>query len=792
MGIPAAFLLGAVNGFTKNIEEEKLRRQTERDKLDQYQAMMFDAMIKGDLKSQSAADVITKAISDARTKINEKPSIDIFGRKSDPVDFEADMFNTLGLLSDVDDSNTFFVGKVGVPVGERYESTEGTDAGAEMELNHFGQYYYKNIDDFKKNFVPGTEEFDVARQWYIGRASRYLMSMQKFGNDNKPINTVDVSMIPYFDDMNKYFGITDDIQFEIEKEIILNQSGPDSAGGAAALMESPMYVSPQTFPNKFEINNPLVPVDFMKLFPKDVEWDYTEDQIRRSIDSIANSQGVTTERWVYNFSKYFEDIPNGYERMQESMVHSVNLYQMNALKPTSEDQINIGKYLMSQEGLRGDPLSQINAMVSLSFIQQDVTDSFFETAGIQTTSKNFDTKFKDAAGFSVKEVAERSAAASRTLTLTEQYKTHLLRSDLASGSVAQRTVSWLSSTFGETGQLSQVASILGINEGTDEYKYLEAEWKVRDIDNLAEEAAAMQTLAIIIATEGAKAKDQQGRLSEGDIQRELVAFKSESGSVEAQLASLETYEATVELIRDELAVYDGIIAEGVIGREQLELLRAAKKVNNAKTAFRSTYGLGTTGGTIQTGDEFPETLGFLDDGDTTQFYDLDSFNANKPSSVPSIVRIGTDSMANTLYELEDGRVVNAFEFQKRYQISPDFVGSAGSQPPTGGATTTPPGGTGGATTPPPPPAGTGGATTPPGGTGGATTPPPQVPQPPATQPPIINAVGGSMTMRTFYSMLKSMGISPSHSVTQAGTLTFPGLDGEYSISGQGNTIVRVK
>jgi len=114
-------------------------------------------------------------------------------------------------------------------------------------------------------------------------------------------------------------------------------------------------------------------------------------------------------------------------------------------------------------------------------------------------------------------------------------------------------------------------------------------------------SAAMKTLAIIIATEGAKAKDQQGRLSEGDIQRELIAFRSESGSIEAQLASLETYEATVELIKDELAVYEGIIAEGVIGREQLELLRAAKKVNNAKNAFRSTYGLGTTGGTIQTG-----------------------------------------------------------------------------------------------------------------------------------------------------------------------------------------------
>jgi len=779
MGIPAAFLLGAVNGFTKNIEEEKLRRQTERDKLDQYQAMMFDAMIKGDLKSQSAASLITKAIGEARTKINEKPSIDIFGRKSDPVDFEADMFNTLGLLSDVDDSNTFFVGKVGVPVGERYESTEGTDAGAEMELNHFGQYYYKNIDDFKNNFAPGTEEFDVARQWYIGRASRYLMSMQKFGNDNKPINTVDVSMIPYFDDMNKYFGITDDIQFEIEKEIILNQSGPNSAGGAAALMKSPMYLSSQTFPNKFEINNPLVPVDFMKLFPEDPEWDYTEDEIRSSIDSIANSQGVTTERWVYNFSKYFEDIPNGFERMQESMVHSVNLYQMNALKPTSQDQINIGKYLMSQEGLRGDPLSQINAMVSLSFIQQDVTDSFFEEAGIQTTSKNFDTKFKDAAGFSVKEVSERSAAASRTLTLTEQYKNHLLDTRIASGSLTERTISWLSSTFGETGQLAQVAEVLGISEGSDEYNFLEAQWKSNGldepaIDEKAKGAAAMKTLAIIIATEGAKAKDQQGRLSEGDIQRELIAFRSESGSIEAQLASLETYEATVELIKDELAVYEGIIAEGVIGREQLELLRAAKKVNNAKNAFRSTYGLGTTGGTIQTGDEFSETLGFIDNGDTTQFYDLDSFNANKPSSVPSIVRIGTDSMASTLYELEDGRVVNAFEFQKRYQISPDFVGSAGSQPATGGATITPPAGT---TTPPPPPA----------GTGGATTPPPQVPQ----VPTIIPQVGGVKRKSEFFQEILSLGISIQPVVLPSGNMTFPGIDGEFKYQGK-TEIVRVK
>jgi len=141
-------------------------------------------------------------------------------------------------------------------------------------------------------------------------------------------------------------------------------------------------------------------------------------------------------------------------------------------------------------------------------------------------------------------------------------------------------------------------------------------------------------------------------------------------------------------------------------------------------------------------------------------------------------------MASTLYELEDGRVVNAFEFQKRYQISPDFVGSAGSQPATGGATITPPAGT---TTPPPPPAGTTTPPPPPAGTGGATTPPPQVPQ----VPTIIPQVGGVKRKSEFFQEILSLGISIQPVVLPSGNMTFPGIDGEFKYQGK-TEIVRVK
>jgi hypothetical protein len=49
-----------------------------------------------------------------------------------------------------------------------------------------------------------------------------------------------------------------------------------------------------------------------------------------------------------------------------------------------------------------------------------------------------------------------------------------------------------------------------------------------------------------------------------------------------------------------------------------------------------------------------------------------------------------------------------------------------------------------------------------------------------------------MLMGDFYKELLSAGISLSYSVTQAGTITFPGIDGEYEIRNSGNTIVRVK
>jgi hypothetical protein len=54
MGFGAALAMGLVQGFTKNIEEEKARRQADYQKIDNLNTLMFDAAAKGNLNPTNA------------------------------------------------------------------------------------------------------------------------------------------------------------------------------------------------------------------------------------------------------------------------------------------------------------------------------------------------------------------------------------------------------------------------------------------------------------------------------------------------------------------------------------------------------------------------------------------------------------------------------------------------------------------------------------------------------------------------------------------------------------------
>ena len=87
MGFGAALALGLVQGFTKNIQDEQRNRQLDRAKVDNLDTLMTNAALEGKLHPQNAT-IIGAAIRDARGQLDDKERISIFGRKTDPIDFD--------------------------------------------------------------------------------------------------------------------------------------------------------------------------------------------------------------------------------------------------------------------------------------------------------------------------------------------------------------------------------------------------------------------------------------------------------------------------------------------------------------------------------------------------------------------------------------------------------------------------------------------------------------------------------------------------------------------------------
>jgi hypothetical protein len=87
MGVGAALALGLIQGFTKNIEKEQQSRQLDRDTLRNANNLMLTAAVQGNLHPQNAA-VIGAAIKDARGELDAKEKIDIFGTRTEPINFD--------------------------------------------------------------------------------------------------------------------------------------------------------------------------------------------------------------------------------------------------------------------------------------------------------------------------------------------------------------------------------------------------------------------------------------------------------------------------------------------------------------------------------------------------------------------------------------------------------------------------------------------------------------------------------------------------------------------------------
>ena len=85
MGIGIALATGLVQGFTRNIQEEKAMRLGEQEKLDAYNQILVDAAVSGKNFNQANAQKIGDMIKAAQGKIDSRERINIFGQAGERI-----------------------------------------------------------------------------------------------------------------------------------------------------------------------------------------------------------------------------------------------------------------------------------------------------------------------------------------------------------------------------------------------------------------------------------------------------------------------------------------------------------------------------------------------------------------------------------------------------------------------------------------------------------------------------------------------------------------------------------
>ena len=93
MGIGAALAMGLVQGFTRNMQTEKERRQAEDERANQYQTLIADAVLKG-TATQEGVNAVQTMITNYIDKLDKRAPMGPFGKPSDAVTMDMSKVQT--------------------------------------------------------------------------------------------------------------------------------------------------------------------------------------------------------------------------------------------------------------------------------------------------------------------------------------------------------------------------------------------------------------------------------------------------------------------------------------------------------------------------------------------------------------------------------------------------------------------------------------------------------------------------------------------------------------------------
>tara|TARA_R100001440_G_scaffold17001_5_gene28852 strand:- start:441 stop:2591 length:2151 start_codon:yes stop_codon:yes gene_type:complete len=498
MGFASAFASGLIKGFHQNILNEQKARAKDEEKLDGYRQLLMKSVLSGDDVNTSAINAVKDMIKSGEKQLEDREGIDIFGRPSERL--KIDMLDMAGLVNGT--QNSLKIGSVDFPISKNYfdKSLLGKPA-AKAEL------FFEKLQEMGPlkvaTMFANKEDKEAFKQFYDTQVV-YFTKDQVLNKQtgNKVLHKGPSDLIPVHKWVSNFVPTNSDYKTKI-----------NGLKGNNILQDNE-FLLPTGFKNILGDEDAVVTAEKLGLDSQEV----------KSLSGLASLQGYNDlGEFIYTSANLYTKPAD----FIDGINHTAMLFKMNAHEPRSmQERSAIGKYL-TDNGFDDDPLKAAYVMAPLIINKQDLAAKELKTYGIQAVldKSDFNANWKKLTGKTLDKFDEIYRATGDAEAKLIRFNKLLSQVTLKPENFVTEAYKFISSIFGETGTVDQVLTLI---KGVDDTNRADIRERLTtefaNYDQTTDEGKLLAQIAVLkytIAADLARAEDDQGRLSDQDLQRNL-------------------------------------------------------------------------------------------------------------------------------------------------------------------------------------------------------------------------------------------------------------------------------
>ena len=501
----SSFAMALLSGFVKQAKSDVSLEQKKRDADDARLAQLEDLVFGAALDpKKNISKKLTAVLQEAKTDLDNREPIDLLGTPSERL--RLNLKDVQQMINEADDKAFISIGpnKIQFPVSADYYDTsiiKNPEARSSYVMDSIRNLGKSGI----RTLFPTAADKKAFDDFYYAELGSFVVPKIFDENKQKLIRKAPINSIyPEHDwASNIYEAPKKKSEYAVIRDGLMKENRFTNES-----IILPLSITGENAPDGI-------------VSMADLDLDAAEVA---NLMSLAKDQGYgDLGEFIYANAQKAPDLVS----FVTDINHIAALYKLNARQPKSEEQKQIlGKYLI-EKGYQDRPLAAAHLLVPIIKLNRDeVKEKLLKKFNLTQYQDegNYDATFKKFTGRTLAKHDEVYAAVLDSDTKLRKLATLLEKSDLKPEGFVTTMYEFARSIFGDGGSIDQALNLInGVNdENRDAIRNtLSTEFAKYGDDERGKRLKQIAVLKYIIAADLARAEDENGRLSDQDLQRNV-------------------------------------------------------------------------------------------------------------------------------------------------------------------------------------------------------------------------------------------------------------------------------